>query len=197
MLNSKIIKELRMSLENLISVNNVIPDHKELQKELKEQNEINTLTTQDAEEINKICLDMMKKIAEIEFKVLTFQALKEANLFWQTNQSAMDDGDDMCFFGTRVRVQNNSLSAEWYNNYFHKPGGNSPLAENKTASVFSKYIKKGNKDGYSLSQFNNAPDWAKEVISIVENNYVQIRERSALLSKFRRWIKDYEKKISN
>lgn len=197
--NNFFINELEKISEQLRKIHDNVPDLKDVQKELKEQNtEITVLHSEDMDRLTMELINIVKTALSIELKLVALHAVKQANLFWQTNQSAIEDGDDICFIGTRVRLTGNSLSAEWYKNYFHNPGGTSPLGngENKQkTNVYSIYIKKNNKEGYNMSQFKSVPVWAKEVIRIVEDKYRPLRTRSSTLTKVRRLINDYEKKL--
>lgn len=62
--------------------------------------------------------------------------------------------------------------------------------------VFSTYIKKGKNLKYSMTNFKNEPQWARELIEQVESRYVMFRKRAAAISKVRRALCEYEKLLN-
>src|SRR5699024_4958824 len=63
-----------------------------------------------------------------ELAAITVEAQQQADIYWAAHRSAREDTkEERQRIGTRVRLLNNSLVAEWYKNRFIKPeiaGGN-------------------------------------------------------------------------
>lgn len=125
--------------------------------------------------------------------VLAVEAQQEADMYWASHNLAREDAgeDEQGRIGTRVRIIGKvSLSAEWYRNRFVS------AAPNEKKLVFSTYIKKGRKLNYSMTNFKNEPQWAKDLIERVESRYVMFRARAAALTKVRRALCEYEKLLN-
>ena len=125
--------------------------------------------------------------------VLAVEAQQEADMYWASHNLAREDAseDEQGRIGTRVRIiGKGSLSAEWYRNRFVS------AAPNEKKLVFSTYIKKGKNLKYSMTNFKNEPQWARELIEQVESRYVMFRKRAAAISKVRRALCEYEKLLN-
>lgn len=132
----------------------------------------------------------VRDLIDNELIVSAVDARKASDAFWESNRSARVDGgpDEQGRFGTRVRIINNSLVAEWYINRFVGNG-----AEDTRKRVFSTHIEKGDGFRYPKRKFAKATDWEKKIIESVENRYELLRRRSQVLSKLRRALGEYER----
>jgi hypothetical protein len=129
---------------------------------------------------------------EKELVVTAVGAQRQADMYWAANKSAREEAgaDEQGRAGTRVRIVDSTLVAEWYKNRFIKlqPGG-------KKKRVFSTYLKKGAALRYPKHYFKEEPQWARAVIELVETRYVLMRQRANVLAKMRRALAEYERLI--
>lgn len=122
-------------------------------------------------------------------QVIALSARQSGDIYWVTNKMTREEGlpEEQCRVGTRVRLVNGNLVAEWYRNRFITD----PAASKKT--VLSTHLKKGKGFKYSMANFAKEPEWAKQVIQEVEDQYALHRQRAAVLSDIKRSLNEYEK----
>lgn len=133
-------------------------------------------------------LTSIQRALHTELLVVTTHARKLADSFWTMNHAMRDENDPELrgYFGTRARLRDNTLSIDWYRNYFVQDkatGRKRPL---------SKYIAKGEGFRYSRRSFKGAKDWEQEVIEEIEDQYAVLRKRAHLLRTMRRTLAEYE-----
>jgi len=127
---------------------------------------------------------------EVERLVQT--ANEHADLYWSILKEARSNPaeHDPCSIGTRVRLKDLTLSAEWYRNRFSRDS-------HGATRMYSEYIRKGTGSRYSMTAFKREPLWARQVIEMVENRYANLRQRSEVLGKINRALNEYEKLLDN
>lgn len=132
-----------------------------------------------------------RTLLEHELLVNAVDARKQADYYWEANESAREEGvaEDLSFVGTRVRIINGSLQMEWFRNRTRPDQG-------AGKQVFSTHLKKGKGFRYSESLFKKEPKWAREAITVVENRYELVRKRTAILSAIRKNLRDYEQLLN-
>jgi hypothetical protein len=130
-----------------------------------------------------------------EIHSLSIQGKCNANLFYQTQLAAREEGgpDEQSYLGTRARVKGGSLCLEWYRNRFRIV--QTPRGAKK--KVFSQYIPKNRADGYTSATFSKEPQWARDVAAEVEGEYQKLRKRGEILGKIKRLLGEYEKLVEN
>lgn len=130
----------------------------------------------------------VKTVLEHELLVSAVDARKQADYYWEGNESAREEGlaEDLSFVGTRVRILNGSLQMEWFRNRVRPDQG-------AGKQVFSTHLKKGNGYRYSDTYFKKEPKWARDAIKLVEDRYELLRRRTAILSAMKKNLRDYEK----
>jgi hypothetical protein len=129
-------------------------------------------------------LAQMKALAEEALQRLVVEAQKEADDFWAENQYQRAQGskEEQGKFGTRVRLINHSLQATWYRNRFIRK------------KPYSVHIRKGRQTmRYPESAFAQANAWEKILIKLIEDRYALLRQRSAVLSRLRALLAEYER----
>lgn len=132
-----------------------------------------------------------RALLEHELLVSAVDARKQADYYWEANESAREDGiaEELSFVGTRVRILNGSLQMEWFRNRTRPDQG-----EGK--QVFSTHLKKGKGFRYSDALFKKEPEWARKAIAQVENRYELLRRRAAILSAIKKNLRDYERLVN-
>jgi hypothetical protein len=149
------------------------------------------VSIEDLEKAARDFVAILQAQLDKEFTVIAVEAQQQADMYWATHRSAREDTKEKKQrIGTRVRLLNNSLVAEWYQNRFVKP---EPGGERKR--VFSTYLKKGGAFRYPKHYFKKEPQWSQEVIELVENRYVLLRQRANVLAKIRRALAEYERLV--
>jgi hypothetical protein len=150
------------------------------------------VSTEDIEREGRVFIAELRERIEKELAVIAVDAQRQADMYWAANKSAIEEAgpDKQGRVGTRVRLLNNSLVAEWYRNRFIKPELNGGKVK-----VFSTYLRKGGAFRYPKHYFKKEPQWAQEVIELVENRYVLLRQRANVLSKIRRALAEYERLV--
>ncbi len=140
-----------------------------------------------AQEARRFVAEAHRNI-EQELCVVTADAKKSADAFWNINEAMREEGgkENQGYFGTRVRIWNNALEATWYINRFVEDG-----RTRGKKKVLSTYLKKGEGTRYPKGAFKTAKDWEREAIEMVEDRYELLRKRSAVLSKLRRNLAEY------
>lgn len=151
------------------------------------------LSYEDIEKESRRFAASVRELIDQELVLTAVDAQKAADAFWDANRSAREDGGpaDQGRYGTRVRLINNSLVAEWYLNRFIS-NGQAPGSSTKKR-VFSSHIEKGSGARYPRNKFGEATDWEKEIIEAVEDRYELLRRRSQVLSRLRRSLREYER----
>lgn len=133
-------------------------------------------------------LAAIQRALHTELYVVTTHAKKLADGFWALNHAIREEGDASLigYFGTRVRLRDNTLSIDWYRNYFIQDkatGRKRPM---------SKYIAKGEGHRYPKRAFKDAKEWEQEAIEQIEDQNALLRKRANLLRTMRRALADYE-----
>lgn len=157
----------------------------------KEPQDREVVPEADMHEASKSFIDSVRTLIEQELYVLTVDARKAADAFWQMNKKmrATDDPKLQGFFGTRARIVKNSLDATWYKNRF--------ITNKVTGStrVLSDHVAKGKGYRYPVISFKTAKEWEKAAIKVAEDRYAPLRQRSATLTKIRRAVAEYERLV--
>ncbi len=130
----------------------------------------------------------IQRALHTELLVVTTHARKLADSFWAMNHAMREENDPELqgYFGTRARLRDNTLSIDWYRNYFIRDkvtGKKRPI---------SKHIAKGEGFRYSKRSFKGAKEWEQEVIEEVEDQYAMLRKRAHLLRTMRRALAEYD-----
>jgi len=130
----------------------------------------------------------IQRALHTELLVVTTHARKLADSFWAMNHAMREENDPELqgYFGTRARLRDNTLSIDWYRNYFIRDkvtGKKRPI---------SKHIAKGEGFRYSNRSFKGAKEWEQEVIAEVEDQYAVLRKRAHLLRGMRRAMSEYQ-----
>ena len=130
----------------------------------------------------------IQRALHTELLVVTTHARKLADSFWAMNHAMREENDPELqgYFGTRARLRDNTLSIDWYRNYFIRDkvtGKKRPI---------SKHIAKGEGFRYSKRSFKGAKEWEQEVIEEVEDQYAMLRKRAHLLRTMRRAMSEYQ-----
>lgn len=159
----------------------------------KHEDERAFLPYEDIEVESRAFVAAIQAMIDRELVVTAVDARKASDAFWDANRSAREEGvaSEQGRYGTRVRLINNSLVAEWYLNRFFDNAPGSGAASKKR--VFSTHIEKGRGFRYPRNSFGQAKSWEKEIIEVVENRYELLRRRSQVLSKLRRSLREYER----
>lgn len=162
---------------------------------LEKEEERGQLSIEDIKQEAREFIDDLRRRLDKELVVLAVEAQQQADMYWAANKSAREEAgpDEQGRVGTRVRLLHNSLVAEWYRNRFVKPEL-SGVSGGKM-KVFSTYLRKGTAFRYPKHYFKKEPLWAQEVIELVENRYVLLRQRANVLSKIRRALAEYERLV--
>jgi hypothetical protein len=134
-----------------------------------------------------------RSLIDHELLVAAVDARKQADSYWEANESAREEGDpdNLSFVGTRVRIINGSLQLEWFRNRTRPE-----LGQGKPKKVFSTYLRKGRGHRYNKALFSKEPEWARVEINNVEDRYELLRKRAALLSSLRKTLREYEHLIN-
>lgn len=143
------------------------------------------------EEESREFIRTARTLLEHELLVSAVDARKQADYYWEGNESAREEGvaEELSFVGTRVRILNGSLQMEWFRNRTRPDQG-------AGKQVFSTHLKKGKGYRYSDSLFKNEPKWARDAIKLVEDRYELLRKRAAILSAMRKNLRDYEQLLT-
>lgn len=147
-----------------------------------------TLSLEECNEASEENLAAIQSALHTELLVVTSHARKLADSFWAMNHAMREENDPELqgYFGTRARLRDNTLSIDWYRNYFIRDkvtGKKRPI---------SKHIAKGEGFRYSNRSFKGAKEWEQEVIAEVEDQYAVLRKRAHLLRTMRRAMSEYQ-----
>jgi len=74
--------------------------------------------------LSKSATAAMHEYVCLEFERIATVAQDTANIYWEVQREARNDPNvqEPCFVGTRVRLKDMTLSAEWYRNRFSRDG---------------------------------------------------------------------------
>lgn len=147
------------------------------------------VTSEELDAVGRKFTETLRQLVDAELYVIATDARKSADIFWELNQEVRESGvaGDQGYFGTRVRILNNSLAAVWHKNRF-APG------QGGKKKVLSDHLKKDRSHHrYPANTFKGAKDWEREAIDVTEDRYALLRQRSTALSKIRRVIAEYER----
>ncbi len=146
------------------------------------------VTSDELDAVGRKFTETVRQLVDTELYVIATDARKSADIFWEINQEVRDSGvaGDQGYFGTRVRILNNSLAAVWHKNRF-APG------QGGKKKVLSEHLEKGKAHRYPAKTFKGARDWEREAIDVTEDRYALLRQRSKALSKIRAALSEYER----
>lgn len=123
-----------------------------------------------------------------ELQLIAIEAHVACDKFWDfinATRADYEGYESITRIGTRIRVKDRSLIAEWYRNRF------APGEEGAPKKVYSTYIRKGKGYSYPLYAFSNEPKWVRDQVAITEREYARLREKAARLSKIRSAVMEY------
>lgn len=131
-------------------------------------------------------------LVEREMKTVTIEGQKLGDFFWDENEQGRHTGksEEQCRVGTRIRRRGGSISFEWYRNSFYSTGPGETKKQ-----IRSKWIKQTTKGSYSMSTFKKEPQWAKEIIEMIEGRYNVLRKRNTALKELRQALIAYQKLV--
>lgn len=158
----------------------------------KNEKERGDLSGDLTEQLEREFVASTRKMIEKDLKVIQLNAQQYSDVYWAVCESVKEDAveSELIKIGTRVRIKNGTLCADWYKNRFVSAGPNTKK------KVFSTHIKKGKGYRYAMHHFSREPEWCKQAVSHVEAKYALHRQRAAVLSSIKRSLNEYEKLLN-
>lgn len=148
----------------------------------------------NAEEFKKrreqIVFQLNSLLKDLE-EVIYAEGQYHADWYWNFIKSMREETKEFNRFGTRVRKQTTSFSAEWYKNTVYKN-----QATNRK-KVFSTHLPKGTGFRYPVKVFKDASPDELEMINQVENVYEELRMYAKGSTTIRKALIALEKNLLN
>ena len=117
-----------------------------------------------------------------------------ADIFWSKHHEIREDKKriaDRGHWGVRVRDRQESLSIEWFWNFFYKD-------KKGACKVTANSVPKGPKSQYPFIRFQKriTKSWEYEIIHELEPKFAIIREKARALGKLKRAYSYYNRAIN-